>query len=191
MLLMAKTVKLKVNWLQINVLRAARVHYYYIAALTASVMVYDAWKVITPQAVLQRWTLLAIMLILVTGVWYASRANARNQMYYRLLAYVLIATDIFVAAFLVYLERGMASRSVALFAVPIAVSMVLNSRSALFATATMCVAAYSFAAVKYFVDFFNEGYRIELYTVLTFYSVCFFVLAGLLWVVMRSHNPNE
>lgn len=188
---MASAVKPKVNWLQVNVLRIARVHFYYIAALAVSVMVYDAWKLITPQAVLQRWVVLALMLIVITGVWYATRAQTKSQLYYRILAFVIIALDIFVASFLVYHERGMASRAVALFAIPIAVSTVLNSRSALFATATFCIAAYSLAAVKYFVDFFNEGYRIELYAVISFYSACFFVLAGILWAVMRSHNPNE
>lgn len=188
---MVKTQKAKVNWLQVNVLRVARIHFYYAAAIAASIMVYDAWKLITPQAVLQRWTVLALLLVVTTLIWYACRAIGKSPFYYRMLAYILILFDIFLAGFFVYVERGMASRGVVLFAIPIAVSMVLNSRSALFATATLSVTAYTFAAVKYFVDFFNEGYRIELYSVLSFYSACFFVLAGIFWVVLRSNNPIE
>lgn len=174
-----------VNWLQINIIRAARVHFYYVLAFALAIIIEDAWKLITPKAVLQRWTTLAILLSVTAIVWYAARAQTENSLYYKSLAYILILVDIYVAATSVYAERGMASRSVALFAIPIVVAVVLASRTALFATAALCTAAYSFAAIRYFVVNFNEGYKIELYSVIAFYSACFFILAGLIWAVIR------
>ena len=175
-----------INWLQVNAVRLARVHFYYVLIFALSIVVYDAWKLIAPQAVLQRWTVTAILLAATAIIWYAARNNTHSQIYYKTLIYALILLDIYVAAFWVYAERGMASRGVALFAVPIIVSAALASRSALFATAALATAAYAFAAVRYFVVNFNEGYKIELYSVIAFYSACFFVLAALLWVVVRS-----
>jgi hypothetical protein len=59
------------------------------------------------------------------------------------------------------------------------------SRSALFATATLCTAAYSLAVIRYFTDFPSEGYQIEMYGDLVYYSAMFFIIAGLLWVLVR------
>ncbi len=176
------------NSLQLSILRISRVHFYYALVFALSIIIGDAWKLITPDAVLQRWTVAATMLVVTTIVWYASRSTPRRDQYYKILAYALILMDIGVAAFMVYAERGMASRGVALFAIPIVVSAVLNTRSAPFATAALSVAAYSFAAVRYFVVNFNEGYKIELYSVIAFYSACFFIIAGLVWAVVQ---PRE
>jgi heme/copper-type cytochrome/quinol oxidase subunit 4 len=93
------------------------------------------------------------------------------------------------ASFNVYVQRGMASRAVALYAIPLVVSTVLMSRAALLTTAALCVAAYTTTAVSYFVLNFNEGYKIELYGEITSYSVYFVILAALLWVSIR-HKPK-
>lgn len=175
------------HWLQTNIVRITRIHFVYALIYALTIVIYHAWDLITPQAVLQRWTTAAILLIATTIVWYLARvSSSKNITFFRSLTYGLILVDIYVAAFTVYAERGMASRGVALFAVPIIVSAILMSRSALFATAALSVAAYSFMAVRYFVVNFNEGYNVELYSVVAFYSTCFFVFAALLWVVIRS-----
>ena len=54
----------------------------------------------------------------------------------------------------------------------------------MFGTAALSTAAYIMAATRYFYVNFNEGYKIELYTTLALYSVSFFILAALLWVVV-------
>jgi hypothetical protein len=80
----------------------------------------------------------------------------------------------------------MASRGVALFALPIVVSAITLSRSAIFATASLSVGAYSYAAIKYFTDNPSEGYKVELYGDVLFYSASFFILAAVLWALVRS-----
>ncbi len=165
-------------------------HFFYTSAFALTIVLYDAWKLIPPEAVLSRWTTAAVMLAATTIIWYLDRTARLKAVQDNLLITGFIALDIYVAAFLVYAERGMASRGVALFAVPIAVSALLRSRTALFGTASLCVAAYSFAAVRYFVVFFNEGFKIELYSTIAFYSAWFFVLAGVLAILVRGKDTS-
>lgn len=168
------------NWLQKNIIRLCRVHFVLVGGYAAYIIASDATNLITPQVVLQRWTLLAILLAGLSIIWHLARHKSKNTNFYRLLVYILITLDIALATFSIYTQRGMASRAVILFALPIIVSSVLLSRSALFMTASLSAAAYVLAAVKYFVDFFNEGYKAELYIEVGFYCVIFFVLANIL-----------
>ena len=174
------------SWLHSSVLRLARIHFLYVALLVIQIVVYDAWKLIAPKAVMQRWVITAVLLAVTTTVWYLAHSKQRSNTTYRFLVLALILADIAVASYSVYTQRGMASRAVALYAVPIITSTVLLSRTALFATAAICAASYTTAAISYFVNYFNEGYKIELYGEIGFYSAAMFLLAMLLWVTIRS-----
>ncbi len=129
-----------------------------------------------------------VLLIANTAIWYLARVNARSNSYYRLLIIGIVALGIILATFTVYTERGMASRGVALYALPIASAAALLNRSAIFGAAAISTAAYVLAATRYFYVFFNEGYKVELYTTLAFYSGTFFVFAAILWIVI---GPNK
>ena len=170
--------------LQPSLLRLSGLHFLYVGALAAQIIVYDAWQLLAPAAVLQRWTATALLLGAVTGIWYRARPGQTAQAYRRL-AFLLILADIGIATFGVYTQRGMASRAVALYAIPLVVATILRSRAALFATAILCVASYFVAAIAYFVLHFNEGYKIELYGETGFYAATFLLLAGLLAVTIR------
>lgn len=174
-----------------NVRSATRVHYFYVAAFLASIIAYDAFKLITHEALRQRWTLASVMLIATTLAWFAGRQNSNNRWYYSSIIYGLIAVDIIVAAVSVYAQRDMASRAVMLFVIPVALAAILKSRSALLATAALSATAYALAAVRYFADYPSEGYKIELYGELAFYSGLLFLLAALLWIVVRSTQKQR
>lgn len=178
------------NWLQTGLVRICRLHFVFIAGYAVYTVAADATHLITPEFVLQRWTANAGMLAGIGIIWYLARNNVRNSNYYRLLLYTIILLDIGMATFNVYTQRGMAARAVMLYSLPIVASALLLSRRALFLTATLCTAAYSLAAVKYFVDFFNEGYKAELYIEVGFYCGVFFGLAALLSVVVRFKNTE-
>lgn len=160
------------------ILRLARIHFVYVLAFAAMIIVADSWALIAPESTLRRWTMAAIMLVTTTAVWYAARQKPRA--WQARLPYALIILDIAVATFMVYEERGMASRGVALYAIPLVVAALTGSRSTVLATASLSTAAYGMAAIRYFVTYFNEGYKVELYATIGFYSVMFFVLAALL-----------
>lgn len=80
----------------------------------------------------------------------------------------------------------MAATNVILFAVPLVTLAVLHSRTALVAGATLCSAAYATAAVKYFFDFYGEGYRVQLYGQVFFFTLVFYALAWLLLVAAET-----
>lgn len=176
---------------QTTIVRLARVHFLYIIAFAASIIVFHSGNLVTPDVILDRWYMTAVMVVLTTIVWLLGRSGNLPGYASRLLIYVLILMDIALATFLVYNERGMAGLGVALFAVPVVVSATLASRPALFATATLSTAAYGVACIKYFVDFFNEGYKLQLYATIGFYGAAFFVLAGLLAIVLSQNRSRR
>lgn len=181
-----------IRWLQTGLIRLCRLHFVFIGVYALYIIGSDMTQLITPQLVLQRWTADALLLTGVCIVWYAAHnPTVQRSSYFRLMIYALILFDIAFATFNVYTQRGMASRGVMLFSIPIAVSAILLSRRALFLTATLSTAAYSLAAVKYFVDFFNEGYKAELYLEVGFYCAIFFILAALLSVVIRFKDGES
>lgn len=178
--------KQQMSWLQTNTVRVARLHFVYVFMYALLVIAYDAWNLITAQALVERWTLAVTMLVITTVVWFIARNTALQTNVYRAALATLILLDIYVAGFAVYSGRGMASRGVALFAIPIVISIIYKSRSVLFAVSSLCLATYSYALVRYFGEHPSEGYNIELYADLAFYGASFFLLSALLWVFARS-----
>ncbi len=162
-----------------NTDRVAKLHVIYVLAFAISIVVYHSANLVPPEAILDRWVIAACAMILTIAVWAINR-SFKNPSITRAGIWALVIMDIILAGFLVYFERGMASLAVALFAVPLATINVLNSRVYLYATAALATTAYSLASVKYFVDYFNEGYKVQLYSAIGFYGVVFFIIAGLL-----------
>jgi hypothetical protein len=166
------------------VLRIARMHFLYAALIAVQIVIYDAWKLLAPEAVLQRWLAVGLFFVAITAIWYVIRTAAIKNLNWMVGA--LILADIAIATFSIYSQRGMASRGVALYAIPLIVSALLTSRAALYATAALSVATYVTAAISYFVLNFNEGYKIELYGEVGFYAASFFIITGLLWVLLQK-----
>ena len=183
--------KAKTNALQTALLRVSRVHFFYVAAYIAQLLLYHAWNLITLQAVMWRWIAVAGLFVVVIAVWFAAHSKTRQSSTYKLLIFGLILADIAFASFNIYTQRGMASRAVALYAIPIVVSAIYTSGTALMATAAICAASYIATAVSYFTINFNEGYKIELYGEVGFYCAMFFVLAGLLAAILRLRDPPK
>lgn len=187
---MAKRISFS-DWLQTGLIRVCRIQFVAIAVYALYTVAADATKLITSDVVLRRWTANATMLACIAIIWYLARSNLKNSNYYRLLLYGVVLLDIMMATFNVYTQRGMAARAVMLYSIPIAVSAILLSRTALYMTAALCTAAYSLVAVKYFVDFFNEGFKAELYIEVGFYCAVFFGLAAILSIVVRFKESGS
>lgn len=188
---MAKQKKVTINdWLQTGLIRVCRVHFMLIGLFAVYTIAADATGLTTSQLVLQRWTMNAILLVGVGTVWYLARNTVKNTNYYRALIYSIILLDIALATFNIYTQRGMASRAVILYSIALVVSALLLSRTALFFVAALCTATYALTAVRYFVDFFNEGYKAELYIEVGFYCAVFFIMAGILSVIIRFKNSE-
>lgn len=185
---MSKKTKLKPekpNWLQTNTVRVARAHFAFIAAYMISIVVFDSWNLYTHEAVSNRWSLAGALLVLNTVVWYVGRMKFSSPSVYVNSVLLLIAADIIFSGMNVYWERGLASKSVILFVVSLITAATLRSRSTLLAASALATAAYSTAAVRYFYQHYGESFRVELYGYISFYCGLFFVLAWLLWVIVR------
>jgi hypothetical protein len=174
--------------LRTSTLRVARFHFVYVLIYVVQTIVYHASKLITPDVVLRRWVAVASLLVVTTAVWFISKHRTSSSRLYQLAISAIIFADLAFAAFNVYTQRGYASKSVLLFIVPIVVATVFISRRALFATAMLAIAAYTTVAVKYFVDYFNEGYMVELYGEIAFYSAIFLLVAALLWSTIHKRT---
>ncbi|HYF97275.1 MAG TPA: hypothetical protein VD947_04555 [Patescibacteria group bacterium] len=165
-----------------------KLHFCLIALLIGQTILYDSSKLITPEVVLERWVLISGLLVIIGSIWYLVKSKAGHALMYKLLLFAMIVADIMLASYSVYSQRGMASKAVLLFVIPIVISGLLLSRSAVFATAILCIAAYSLAAVSYFVINFNEGYKVELYGEIGFYSLLMLLIAGLTSVLVKSRE---
>ncbi|PJE65713.1 hypothetical protein COU91_00120 [Candidatus Saccharibacteria bacterium CG10_big_fil_rev_8_21_14_0_10_47_8] len=178
------------NWLHTTAVRVTRVHFAYIAFYIASIIVFDMWNLYTHEAITQLWTAAGLMLAVNTVLWYVARMNFSSNNVYVAIILLLIVADIIFASYNVLWQKGLASKSVMLFAVPIITAAVLRSRSTLLATTTLCAAAYSTISVRYFFQHYGESYRVELYGTVGFYCALFFVLAGLLAVIILPRTER-
>ncbi len=178
------------HWLKNGLTRVAKIHFLIAVFYIYQIIAYDAAKLITPEVLLKRWVAIGLLTTVAVFVWYLARSKATTLGHYKQLAWILILSDIAFAAFNIYSQRGMSSRAVALFFIPIIISTILMSRVAVFATAILSAIAYSTSAVAYFVLNFNEGYKIELWGEVLFYSGMFIVAAMLLWSLVKTKHSN-
>lgn len=177
--------KKRKNSVKSGLLTIVKLHFALIALIAGQTILYDASQLITPDIVLKRWIAISLLLAVNGVIWYLLRSRAGHELFNKGLVVLIVLTDIFYASFSVYTQRGMASRAVFMFVIPIIVAGLLLSRSALFATAILSIAAYSLSAVSYFVLNFNEGYKVELYGEVGFYSLAMLIIAGMLAAVLK------
>lgn len=186
------TSKQKSNlWLTDAAQRTTRAHFGLVAAYMGSIIIFDAWNLITHEAVNQRWTAAGLLLVLSSVAWFFSHMRSLSAAGYRGLLLALALADVSFAMLNVYWERGMASKSVILFVVPIAVIAMLRSRTLLLSATTICAAAYSTTIVRYFNDNYGEGYRVELWGNIFLYSSLFYVFAWLFFTLLRTGQPSK
>jgi hypothetical protein len=176
------------SWLQTTAVRVTRIHFLYLLAFLASIIIFDASNLYTHQAISELWTAGGIMMLINIILWFAARLKVSNYWFYVALVLALIAADVIFASYIVYWERGLYSKAVVLYTVPIIVAAAMRSRSILLATTALSAASYSIVSVRYFFDHYGLGYRVELWANVTFFSAIMFVLAFLLMVVIR---PTE
>lgn len=174
------------NWLKESLIKVSKLQLVFVVLYIAQIIAYDAAKLITPETVLNRWYAAAGLTVVATLVWYVVKTKTTSISQDRLLVWLLIIANILFATYNVYAQRGMASKAIVFFFIPVIISAVLLSRAALFSTAILCIAAYTTAAVAYFVNYFNEGYKIELYGEILFYSSTLILVSALTWIIVKN-----
>lgn len=155
--------------------------------MAVQLIIYDASKLVTPEVLLKRWIYTGILVVVASICWYFARLNKQFSAI-RNLAWVLIMTDIIIGALLVYSQRGMASKAIILFILPILVAGALHRMGAIYLTAILAVVAYTISAISYFVLNFNEGYKTELYGEIIFYSSIILVISAMVWTLVKHKH---
>jgi hypothetical protein len=158
--------------------KLAHFNFVFLGIFALFIIIFDGGNVLTREGIYRRWMFAALLAVVYTLFWIAARkASTTSQLFRALL--LCVAADLALAGFMTYSERGMASTSTILYLLPIASMAVWRSRTYTLAAALFSAAAYIFATTKYFYDFFNEGYRVQLYGEMFFYCATF-ILAGYL-----------
>jgi hypothetical protein len=182
---MAKKSTNATGWLQTTAVRVMRIHFIYVAFFLLSVIIFDTWNLYTHDAVSQLWTAGGVLLGITVILWLIARLKVSNYWFYVAVVLALIVADIAFASYLVWWQRGLYSKAVMLYTIPIISSATLRSRSILLATTTLSAAAYSTTSVRYFFNHYGMGYRVELWGTVGFFSAMLFVLAFLLMIIIR------
>ncbi len=160
-------------------------------AYSIQLMAFDGGHLITPDVVLLRWIAVGVLIAASTLTWFIARSRLAKPETDRFVVWLLIFVDIGFAAFNIYTQRGMASRGVILYVIPMCLATVLRSKSALFTTAILGITAYVGAVVAYFALHFNEGYKLEIYGETGFYAAVLLLIAAMLWAVLRTSNNKH
>lgn len=155
--------------------------------LVAQIVAYDAAKLITPEMVLKRWIFTGFFILAAIVCWYLARLN-NTRTVIRNLAWLLIAVDLVFAAFSVYTQRGMSSKALVLFVLPIIVAAAVKRLGMIMVVAAASAIIYTTTAVAYFVINFNEGYKIQLYGEIGFYAALLLIFGWLLWALVRTKH---
>ena len=174
---------------KLDLSRITRTLYFFIGFFGLSIILFDAGNLLTKEAVVDRWSLLTVLFVINTVAWFFSTQSKSTPR--SISIYVVTFSLLLFAAFMTYWERGMASSSTIFYSLPLLTIATLKSRHALIATAALSASAYSFSAVKYFNDFFNEGYRVQLWGNIVLYSGTIFVCAWLLMVLVGLRRDSK
>lgn len=177
-----------ITWLRTATIRLARIHFLLMFLYGGSIILFDSSHLMAPEIITKRAVTISTALVISTVAWTLAHKHVENSAYYKWIVYSLIVMDLVVAGLSVFWDRGVASREVVLFAVPIISAAVLVNRTIIFATAALSVATYVAAVTRYDYLHPNELMNVELYGVTAIYSAMMFVFAAILWIVVRARK---
>ena len=159
--------------------KLAKFNFLFVVGFALHTIIFDGGNVLTRQGVYHRWLFFALLLAVYTAYWAACKKATKSYQIFRVLL-LCVTAELVLAGFITYWERGMASTSTILYALPIASMALWRSRTYTIGVSILASATYALAATKYFYDFFNEGYRVQLYGEIFFYAVIFIVVGSII-----------
>lgn len=186
-LLMVKKLKSKESTLSLT--HITRTIYFFIGFFALSIIIFDSGNLLVRDAVIDRWSLVTVLFVINTLAWFVGSLQKTNLR--SLATYGLTISLILFAGFMTYWERGMASSSTIFYILPLLCIATLRNRHALIASAALSAGAYALSAVKYFNDYFNEGYRVQLWGNIALYTSTILVCAWLLMVIAGLRRDSK
>lgn len=179
------------EWLYMSATAVGRLYFWIALAYIFLIVLYDAFSLITADVVLLRWITAGVFTSLSILLWLRARHPHMLQRNYQHIIYGYIVLGIAFASVNVFMQRGMAAKAVLLYLIPLLVSGLLLKRAMIFAVAGFSIIAYTTVALWYFIANPSEGYKVELYGEIGFYSVMLFIAAGGIWQLIRSKNADS
>lgn len=179
------------QWLQTSSIRTGRVFFVLTLLYVVTIVLYDAFALVTPDMLQIRWIAVAGLAIGSALLWYSARRKKAPASFYTRLLYGYIVLAILFASVNVYIGRGMAAKAVFLYVLPVVVAGLLLRRAAIFMAAIVATATYVLTTMTYAINNPSEGYKIELYGEVGFYSGLLFIIAALTWDIVRSKNADD
>jgi uncharacterized membrane protein YgdD (TMEM256/DUF423 family) len=174
----------------LDITRITRTIYFFLGVYILTIVIFDSGNLITREAVINRWSIASLLLLINTLVWFTAVQNWAVPFKKSLIPLLTLGLLVF-AGLTTYWERGMASTSTILYVLPLLVIATSKNRHSLIATAVLAVATYSFAAVKYFNDYFNEGYRIQLWGNLVLIGGTLFAATWLIMILAGLRKDSK
>ena len=169
--------------------QVTRTLFYFIGIFALALVIFDSGNLLTKDAVVDRWTALFIVFIVNTIAWFI---GSQGTLYSKkILTFLLSLVLLAFAGATTYWERGMASTSTILYVLPLLVMATLKNRHALLATTLLGIGTYALATVSYFNNFFNEGYRIQLWGSIILYSGSILVVTWLIMVLTGLRRDSK
>lgn len=175
----------KNSWQQPS-LSASRLGFAFIAIYGLTNGIYQAWKLLAPEVIRERWLITIGLFALNIVLWQLGRRPGLAGIYYRTILWLQALMYVALSAYSIYSERGMASNSIILFVIPIAIIALERRRSSLALVTVLSCATYGATAIKYFFNYPSEGYKVELYGGIVFYVGVLMVISYLLWLLGKS-----
>jgi len=146
-----------------QLVKFAHTSYFFCAIYVAYIVTADSGNLIPRDIIIQRWSGLTALILVTTIVWYVlHETKSKKKHVYAIIALALM--QLILAGLTTYWERGMASTSTLMYALPLITIASLNAPRLLTASAIAASATYALAIVVYFNAFFNEGFRIQLWS---------------------------
>ncbi len=169
--------------------QVTRTLYYFLGVIALTLVIFDSGNLLTKDAVVDRWTALFVLFTINTIAWFigSQGTSYSKKVLTLLLALALMAFS----GALTYWERGMASTSTILYVLPLLVVATLKNRHALLSLALLSIGSYALATVTYFNDYFNEGYRIQLWGSIFLYSGSILVVTWLIMVLTGLRRDSN
>ncbi len=157
----------------------SRLNFAFLAVYAAFIIIFDSSNVITRESTYHRWMFEGLLFFVFTVFWVVINKVHSSAVIFTALVGCVVA-ELALAGFMTYWERGMASTSTLLYLLPIISMALWKSRTFTIAVSLLASAMYMVSSTKYFYDFFNEGYRVQLYGEIFFYSAVFIIFGTMI-----------
>lgn len=157
-----------------EVINLCKAHLAYAGVFLGSIVIFGAWGLIPHEVILRRGLIVGVLLAVTVAIWMSasSKKFSANKA-----AVLLTITDLAIATYSVFIQRGIASKSVFLFIIPILVATELFKRTGTIVVTAISAILYYVTCVLYFDQNPGQAYTVEVWGEAGFYAALLILVA--------------